>query len=505
MTLDLALEEARQDGDIWIEYVASKTLAKFHASTADVRGIMGPIGSGKSVGCCNDIMARCLQQPVSIDGVRRSRWAIVRNTYPELKETTIKTWLDWYGELTTMVYGAPITGEMDFCGSDGIRVHVELVFIAIDQPRHVKKLLSLELTGAWLNEARELPKLVLDGIFGRTGRYPAKRDCPGGYWSGVIMDTNPPDDAHWWFKLAEEDTPHNYAFFSQPPALIRHAGSRDGLIPTSYTPNPKAENVEHHTLGYHYWQRQLEGKTDEWIKVYILGQYGTVLDGRLVFTEYRDDFHCAEDPLEPIPNLPLILGWDWGRTPACVIGQLTARGQLRVIDELVVDASGEGMGVRSFARDVVKPHLASKYPGYTIALSMGDPSGVAKDGSDNSMFDILAQEGIQTIPAPTNDPGQRQDAVIQFLKRVVDGEPGYLISPACAYVRRGYLGGYRYAKMQVSAGDGVERLKPAPEKNRFSHPHDAHQHLCQAALSGNVVVANVKAKPVVARSPKGWS
>jgi pantothenate kinase-related protein Tda10 len=35
-----------------LEYTASPVCAKFHNSEAFVRGIKGPIGSGKSVACC---------------------------------------------------------------------------------------------------------------------------------------------------------------------------------------------------------------------------------------------------------------------------------------------------------------------------------------------------------------------------------------------------------------------------------------------------------------------
>lgn len=472
-----------------IVYTASPTLARFHASRAVVRGIRGPIGSGKSVGCVNDVMAKALEQRPGKDGIRRSRWGVVRNTYAELKSTTIKTWLDWYGAITHMVYDAPIIGKVRFGD-----VELELVFVSLDKPKDIKKLLSLELTGAWLNEARELPRAVLDGALGRTGRYPSKRDG-GASWSGVIMDTNPPDDTHWWYALAEEERPLGYEFWSQPGALLKRP---DG----TYVPNPAAENVEHHELGFDYWMRQVPGKRAEWIKVYLLGQYGTVLDGRPVFPEYNDEVHCAEDIIEPLRGIPLLLGWDWGRTPACVIGQLSPKGQLRVLDELVVDATGEGMGVRKFAREVVKPHLAIHYPGMAIALSLGDPSGVARDGSDQSCFDIVGQEGIPTEPAPSNDPVDRQDAVIKMLTANVDGAPAYQLSPKCSYIRRGFLGGYRYARLNVS---GDERYREAPEKNRFSHPHDAHQHLCQAARGTNKVEPKARARAVTPRTAAGWT
>ncbi len=126
-----------------IEYHAEPTVAAFHASKAFVRGIRGPIGSGKSVGCCVDLMAKAILQAPH-KGARRSRWAVIRNTYGELKTTTIQTWLDWFGDLTRMVYGHPIIGTVSFPLPDGTRVELELVFLAMDKAKDVKKLKSLD-------------------------------------------------------------------------------------------------------------------------------------------------------------------------------------------------------------------------------------------------------------------------------------------------------------------------------------------------------------------------
>ena len=51
-------------------------------------------------------------------------------------------------------------------------VELEVMFIALDRPDDLRKLLSLELTGAWINEAREIPKAILDGLTARVGRFP---------------------------------------------------------------------------------------------------------------------------------------------------------------------------------------------------------------------------------------------------------------------------------------------------------------------------------------------
>ena len=52
-------------------------------------------------------------------------------------------------------------------------------------------------------------------LIGRLKRYPSMRDG-GPSWSGLIMDTNPPDDDSWWYKLFEEEKPGNARLFKQP-------------------------------------------------------------------------------------------------------------------------------------------------------------------------------------------------------------------------------------------------------------------------------------------------
>ena len=76
-----------------LDFSKSATVWKFLHDKSFVRGLMGPVGSGKSYGCAAEIMLKAVQQkPSPRDGIRYSRFVIVRNTYPELRTTTIKTW-----------------------------------------------------------------------------------------------------------------------------------------------------------------------------------------------------------------------------------------------------------------------------------------------------------------------------------------------------------------------------------------------------------------------------
>lgn len=440
------------------------TLADFHASPAFVRGLMGPLGSGKSTACVMEILTRAGEQAVNPNtGLRHTRWAIIRNSYPELKTTTLKTWGQWcpaqFGKLTM---DSPIRHYVK-----NNEIEMEIYFIALDKPDDVKKLLSLELTGAWINEAREIPKAILDALTGRVGRYPAMIDG-GPTWYGIIMDTNPPDDQSWWYKMAEEETPENWAFFQQPGGESPEAENTKNLIPNYYK-NLKA------------------GKDADWIKVYVHGEYGYVIEGKPVFKMYRDRIHCsAPENLEPIPGFALMLGVDFGLTPACIIGQKTATGRWLILDELVSD----GTGVKRFG-ETLKKYLAEFYPDFDVAYGWGDPAGDERAQTDEKTpFEIInaavCGPGEKLFkPAPTNDVAMRQEVVINSLNRLVDGNPGILISPKCKVLRKGFISGYHFKAVRTGNG---EVYHDTPAKNQYSHPHDALQYLLLGGGEADVVL-----------------
>jgi hypothetical protein len=477
-----------------IRYRAEATARRFHNSGKMARGIMGPIGSGKSVACMMELWRRIQSAKVLSDGKRRSRWAVIRNTYPELKSTTIKTFQEWIPEeIGHIKWDPPITCDIKF--ND---IEAEVIFLALDQPKDVRKLLSLELTGAFINEARELNFDVIKAVMSRIGRYPAKRD--GGFdWSGLIMDTNPPDDDSWWYRLAETEKPDGWEFFRQPPAIIKNPQGQ-------WVGNPDAENVRNHTLGYEYWLRQTSANKEDWIKVMLQGEYGSVMDGKPVYTDYLDSVHCAAESLDVIKGLPLYLGFDYGRTPACIFMQHTPEGQVRVIDELLVDADaeGNGMSIRTFMRELVMPHLRNNYRDM-IYVAYGDPAGTqGGQGDELSCMDIQAEEGLFVEPAPgSNDPTLRRDAINKHLKSMIGGKPAFVVSPKCSMYRKGMNGGFRYKRMQV-AGDAKYQEKP--EKNRFSHPCEAGEYAA-LGLNEKLGYQPTKARAVVnsKRAASGWT
>jgi len=419
----------------------------------------------------------CEQRPHN--GKRRTRWAVVRASFRELESTTLKTWVEWF-PFAKITWGSPIISMIELPLGDGTAVEMETMFAPIEDHKDIEKLSSLEITGFWINEARELSVDVLNKLTERTGRFPPVKHG-GPTWRGGVMDTNPPDDDGWWYGLAERSDPELaeqmqqieaklramgylaanqplYEFFKQPGGLIELDGQ--------YQENPLAENVQNLDGGYAYYFRQVAGKRKNWIKAQILGQYATTGSGKPVYEEYNDELHCRD--IQPIKGLPILVGQDWGRTPAAGLCQQKKNGQFRIFDEVVAEAARR----RTFARDYLKPHLAKHYPDYQIIV-IGDPSGIDKrDTEETTCFQIFAEEGLAAVPAMTNEPLARIEALSDPMNKMIDGEPGFLISPKARVIRKGLNGGYCYKRVNV----GGERYQDRPDKNQYSHPVEGAQY-----------------------------
>ncbi len=305
-----------------------ETLKQYMKSDKFVRGIRGPIGSGTSTASCIELFRRSCAQAPDAKGLRRTRHAIIRNTFPELKLTTAKTWLEWFPEedFGHFSWSPPFIHMVRV--ND---IEMEVIFLALDKPEDIKKLLSLELTMAWINEAREVPKAIVDAATSRLRRFPAIKDG-GCTFSGLIMDTNAPNEEHWWPIMAGEVdppdwmsdadkltlvTPQDWEFFTQPPGMLEKHDSQGQV--KGYTTNPRAENIKH--LDKKYYPGLIEGKDKDWIDVYVRNQLGDHSTGRPVYPSYRSDVHAATEPIPIVPSVDIWVGIDFGLTPAAIFAQ----------------------------------------------------------------------------------------------------------------------------------------------------------------------------------------
>jgi hypothetical protein len=380
----------------------------------------------------------------------------VRNTYRQLSDSTIKTFLDW---LPPVHFGDYRQSDQSYTIRAFENCEIQVIFRALDRPDHVGNLLSLEVTGGWVNEAREVPWAIIEALQGRVGRYPAMRDG-GATWHGVFMDTNPADTDSKLYKFFVE-TEHDkksVELFMQPSGL-----------------GPQAENLDNLPNGRGYYKNMSLGKDREFVKVYCEGQWGFVVDGRAVFLEYNDTAHCNKD-IKPVAYAPIYRGFDFGLTPACVFMQLLPTGQLIVFDELLSDS----MGVDQFSDEVIT-HSSVHYPDWEF-IDIGDPAGVQRSQTDEkTCFQILQSKGIMIEPG-LQSVAIRLESVRRPLTRLVAGKPGFQLHPRCKVLRKGFMGGYQYRRLQTAA----EKYTAVPDKNPYSHVHDALQYPLTRIFGGGL-------------------
>lgn len=468
-----------------LRYVPNPTGAKFHTDDSFVKLIMGPYGSGKSTVCAQEIIRRACAMPVWYKGRRRSKWAIVRNTTPELHSTTLQTWLAWAGDLGDIQARQKplLTYEHTFNDGAGV-VELELIFIALDREDQIKKIKSLEVTGCYINELSEVPQSALSHLKGRVNhRYPSRAFCADPYWSGIIADTNPPDEDHWICKDFADGNQGDYKLFVQPKGLIVDEHNRPIKDKYGkYVQNPECDN--HENLAADYYTKLAENQREGFIRVYCLGMYGTVESGKRVLPEYNDDLHSVET-LDAVQGLQLDLSFDYGLTPACLVTQLTPRGYFLVLKEY----QGEDMGIRTFAESVLIPGLARDFPYCKIGgENVGDPAGRARSQiyEELSCMDELNKLGIKTRAAKTNNYEPRLNSVRSFLNRMLDGKPAIVISrQGCPILRKGLQKGYVYKRLAVA---GEEKYKDEPDKNFYSHLQDTLQYRAMEYESGRILL-----------------
>ena len=81
---------------------------------------------------------------------------------------------------------------------------MEVIFLALDRPEDVKKLLSLRTNWYMGQRSREIPKSLLLMRVLCELEDTQSAEMVAYSWSGVICDTNAPEEDHWWAIMAGE-------------------------------------------------------------------------------------------------------------------------------------------------------------------------------------------------------------------------------------------------------------------------------------------------------------
>jgi hypothetical protein len=358
----------------------------------------------------------------------------------------------------------------------------------------------MNLTGAFVSECIEIDYELMSDITGRCGRFPLPTDG-GATWHGIIADTNMPPEGTAW-HAAMIDPPPDMRVFIQPGGMTPQAENLNYLLQSPQTFKLPIDDPLRVAQGRLYYERLARSNNENWVKRYVHAEFGPDPSGTAVFAgSYRPSFH-ARETLEPVANMPLYVGQDFGRNPWAIICQLDYRGRLLVLEEIPSD----DMGLIKHCREHLRPTIMNPRYAQLPMVVIGDPAGIAKSQYDEvNAFDILKNERFPCVPAGTNDIDTRLRAVESYLLQQRDGGPAIIFDKGrCPKLCAGMAGMYRYSKTNLDVS------KPLPDKNPWSHVADALQYAAMAT-QGNTArqVARVLApKRVRARPPvtaAGWT
>lgn len=464
--------------DIVKEYHAIPTLKSFHETLIDFRCVVGPVGSGKTSAASWEVGYYLPQWLYEEYGITKTRWVVVRNTYIELRDTTKKTVYDWFpfGEEhkqeNTYVLKYPDT-----------KIEAELLFRACDNPDHVKKFKSLDVTGYWLDESIEIAEQIKRMLKNRIGRYPKFEE-----WVAAMLQ-KPKWSNHTKESLVKEMQANPDKFYTRfgiettnPPDVehptyyqFKWAVPPPGPLPTK-KPLPKhygfwqppEENNDHLRPGYYEDLRNDYRDNPDWIEMYIDGKPGVQVKGKLVYNNFNRKLHVSEEPMI-YTGLPLWVGWDHsGNTPAAIVVQVPGPMQAQVMAEYYTDK----MGIVDFGH-YVNQQMNMMFPGCPEVIHWGDPAGAAKYSKREGGFTSNAQLLKENCEIEVQSSEQNFTARVESVDQMLARNGGILIDCRCIRLINGFLGGYCYPENKSLVGEYL----PNVLKNKYSHPHDALQYI----------------------------
>lgn len=442
---------------------------------APVAMIVGPTGGGKSTGSAR----RCLrvarwQHPSPRDGVRKARILCVCPTYRRAWDTVMPSYFKVFPQSMGDFRGSkgdPADHKFDTVVAidrQPARLHVEVLFRAVNDLDIEEFFRGFEFTAMWLPEAdtnKDLGALLSLGS-NRAGRYPEPEDRPDhaetDAYKGIWGDANAP----------LINSPFHTRFYLE---RAKHPMDRVFIQPGGFSAN--AENMQNLRKISRNYYGDMAAQLDAYdIGRMINNRPGYGRHGKPVHPNFDHDLHVAKVALIPQPDLPVYIGVDAGggaMTPAATFKQRTYAGQWRTFAEIHLP-KGQQLNTEEFGqslRQVLNSRFGRMHRNVGALLCIDPAAGARTPGSQyNTAIELQHHSGIEAVLAPSNDPKVRRSAVDKKFKQMIaPGEPGMLIDPACTGLITGYAGGFHYPKR-------ADTVSPIPAKNEYSHVCEADEY-----------------------------
>ena len=366
-------------------------------------------------------------------------WALIRDTYENIIGTTQKTFFQWF---PPGVYGDYNASKKTFTWASGI-AKGDVVFMGMDDQQDATKLMSRELAGFGIDEpapavgSAGVSEMIFDMALSRLRQ-------PGMNWYAAKLAENNPDEAHWTYKR-----------FVQP-------GTLDFMIWQPQIP----ENVMNLPKTYYEELRRTFAHNPALVRRFVDGEFGFQAIGKAVTPEWSDKLHLSLG-LTPLPQQDLIMLWDFGHNPTCIITQRTPLGHWLVLDA----HTGTEIATEELINDWARPILNDRYRGLKLKIRhIGDPAGNQREQTSikRSAVKLLKQEiGGHWKSGPVS-PDERIPHLRAALKKTVGGKGMIQVDrDRCPNVWQALRGGWHYNIARTGLVSGVAT------KDDHSHPGDA--------------------------------
>lgn len=416
-----------------VKFIPNPMQKQFIESRAKADLFSSRMGEGKSAGLAWCTFYHSRHNP-------GARWAVVRDTYENMRATTMKTFFEWF---PPGVFGNFNHSTKTFAWYEGIGVgNAEVEFLGMDAPDDVNKLMSRELGGIAFDEpapavgSAGIDEMIFDVALGSRLRQRGMK------WYACKLAENNPDEDHWTYRK-----------FVNP-----------GMPGHRLWQPPEPENVQNLPPEYYADMRRTFAHRPDLIRRFVEGEFGFQQIGKAVTPQWSDKLHLGIG-LVPILRQPLELLWDWGHNPTCIITQKTPLGSWQILDAVV----GEDIGAEELVVNAIVPLLQQKYPRFKLG-HIGDPAGKQREQTSilRSPVRVVRKAlGGHFRPGPVSLEG-RIEPLRAALGRLVGGRGLVRVDKLnAAAVHHALRGGWHFAVTRGGITSGE------PVKNIHSHPGDA--------------------------------
>ena len=485
----------------------------FRQSRAFVKVCVGPVGSAKTLTALVSGVELAARQGGRVDskGVlrRRARIGVIRESYPSLEATTLKSWFNIVPRDAGFSMRAPYTHKFskalkfDVDGRLVERLDCEFEFRAIGDQGVEAACRGWEVNAVIVDEADIQPPDLIPYLTGRVGRF-SDLDPKMVVDPQIIVVMNMPDVENHAYRLAF-DREFGELDAESTAALETWLAGRP-LIETFVQPggmDAAAENLHNLEGGRAYYIRQIAANKHKpgYVDRMVHNKPVAVMHGLPVNPDFDHRQHVI-DGLKWNRRFKLIVGLDQGQFPAAVAGYRNELGQWRALScranlapdgrsLLKIGAAAWGRRVKSWLLDLW-PDLRKDQVRF-----VGDPAMFAANDRPDDDYDyrIILQNalGWPIHRAKTNKAGLRNEVIWKAMKEV----HGYQVDASAKHLIKAHAGGYRYAKAETSTGETRSGLVIAD--TIFTNVADAEQY---AALEGEHVVADVRGHDRQTTAPK---